>query len=157
MLRARIQNRRVFDAFLKRIEKFGDSPVVRREISVRCARRYRVALKRNIRAYQYSTVPKGVYKGRLGRISKRLERATLRSHRSLLKSGTYINSIIVEKTGNNNYMVSSDAGYAEYLEFGTAKMPAKPHWFPTLDQCVSSGDFDKIVTQFVESYLLGKL
>jgi phage gpG-like protein len=152
MIKGQIKNKRVFTGFLKRLEKFGTSTYVKRDVSVRCARRYRVALKKYIRNTKFAPLKYST----LLRYGIRRIRPGKTHYATLIRTKKYINSIHLEKSGENT-VVTSDVEYSVYHEIGTRNMVARPHWIPALDKCVSDGDFDKIVEQYVSSFLQGKL
>ena len=157
MIKGQIKNKRVFTGFLKRLEKFGTSTYVKRDVSVRCARRYRVALKKYIRGDNFP--PRKLPKLKGTHAQRRAQRAFYAARNAsvgLVRTGKYVNSIHLERAGLNSVVVT-DVEYGPYLEFGTRNMEARPHWMPTLDKCVSDGDFDKIIEQYVSSFLQGKL
>jgi HK97 gp10 family phage protein len=43
-------------------------------------------------------------------------------------TGRFLNSVDFEPTGKNEAKVYSDLEYAKYLEYGTSKMSARPHF-----------------------------
>ena len=49
-------------------------------------------------------------------------------------TGNLANSIRTQKVKLNEYVVETDVEYAKFVEYGTSKMPARPHWRNTLNQ-----------------------
>ena len=51
-----------------------------------------------------------------------------------IDTGNLVNSVFSEKSGPGQALVGASAEYAEYLEFGTRKMAARPFLRPALEK-----------------------
>lgn len=51
-----------------------------------------------------------------------------------IDTGNLVNSVFSEKSGPGQAVVGASAEYAEYLEFGTSKMAARPFLRPALEK-----------------------
>lgn len=55
--------------------------------------------------------------------------------RGLIKSGDLFNNILVEET-ENGFLVYVNVPYAHFHEYGTVRMPARPFFWPAVDEVV---------------------
>ena len=67
-------------------------------------------------------------------------------------TGTLIGSIYHEREGDLTYAVGTRLGYAEYLEYGTSRMAARPFFRPAVEQIkpVYLGRLERIIGEAMQ-------
>ena len=104
------------------------------------ARRLPVATRRIVRETAHDierraklSIQSGAKTGRLYRRGKKFHRASAPGQAPATDTGNLVNSIGVQFTGETRAIVYVGAEYAPHLEYGTARMAARPFMTPAAE------------------------